>query len=67
MNFRKSTFTRKFRIDIYRTGAFRSFLETYVNIIWKKISKIEKCISSLMLLGPQSNICLVCVRPAVIK
>ena len=38
-----------------------------IPIIWKKISKIEKCISSLMLLGPQSNICLVCVRLAVIK
>ena len=68
MSFRKSTFTRKFRIDIYRTGAFRNFLAMYVNPHYlEKVSKIEKCTSSLMLLGPQSNVCLVCVRLAVIK
>ena len=68
MNFRKSTFTKKFRIDIYRTGAFRNFLKMYVNPHYlEKVSKIEKSISSFMLLGPQPNICLLCVRLAVIK
>ena len=43
MNFRKSTFTRKFRIDIYRKGAFRNFLKMYVNPHYlEKVSKIEK-------------------------
>ena len=68
INFIKSTFRRKSRIEIYRISTFRNFWKTYITPLYlEKVRKFVNSFWSLTLFMPQSNNCLVCVRFAVKK